>query len=148
MLETGNESLVGWLHRDAEVACANLEQSVRFFSEILGLPIIARNSTSARLDGGAGRWLTLWRTSPLDMAEMSGAEHQTGVTFEVGDLYATYNDLLAQGLEFSSLPCRQPWGHVMVNLIDPDRNRIMLVQRRQAARDWRHAPLLGDSAAA
>ena len=140
-----NEEWVGNLQNNVEVPCSSLQESCRFYSLALGFPIISRDSERCVLDGGGHR-LTLRAQGPADTTVRGKA--QTGVSIEVERIFETFEKLVSDGVEFSSRPCCQPWGSIMVNAHDPDGNRIMLIQRRSTARDWRQAPLAGDAMAA
>jgi catechol 2,3-dioxygenase-like lactoylglutathione lyase family enzyme len=140
-----HERSVGRLRGDVEIGCSNLDSSCRFYSMALGFRLISKDADSAAFDGDGHR-LILRPHGHLDSAGLRAK--QTGISIEVESLHDEFESLLAGGAEFSSRPCRQPWGSVMVNLFDPDRNRIMLVQRRSDVRDWRHAPRTGDALAA
>jgi len=137
--------LLGALQNDADVQCTSLERSLRFFRDVLGLDVVHETAESVRLDGGEGRWLTLWRAHPLDEAGLSMVGRHTGATFAVDDLMRVFEDLQSEGVQFVSRPCSQPSGQIMVNFADPDENVLTLVQYRQTVRDWRASARAGDS---
>ena len=121
------------LRQDVELMCRNLADMVAFYRDTLGLPVMTQWSAVVRLDGGQGRWLTLWRAdSAIEGGEVPFGRH-SGVCFVVDDLERHYRTLRGAGLAFASAPCHQPRGGVMVNLIDPEGRLVTLVQHRCSA---------------
>ncbi|MBT6204457.1 MAG: VOC family protein [Alphaproteobacteria bacterium] len=138
---------IGGLQSDVEIFCTNLERSRRFYCDVLGLTVVHSMPDALRLDGGDGRWLTLWRVNPLDETGMNEVGRHTGATFALAALGEAYEILSSEGVQFVSRPCWQPWGHVMVNLVDPDGNVLTLLQRRPDVRDWSANTQMDDAAA-
>lgn len=139
---------LGELRHDAEIVCDRFDDCVVFYRDRLGLQPIAHWAGVVRLDGGGGRWLTLWRADPLDRHEPAGHGRHSGATFVVDDVAAVRARLGSQGVTFASAPCRQPWGAMMVNATDPDGRLVTLLQTRRQPRDWRDRPDQGDQVAA
>jgi len=52
----------------------------------------------------------------------------SGVVFSCDDIEATYTELTAKGVEFKQKPEKQPWGGIMAQFYDVDRNTHVLVQ--------------------
>jgi catechol 2,3-dioxygenase-like lactoylglutathione lyase family enzyme len=50
----------------------------------------------------------------------------SGVGFDADDLQATYDDLVAKGVNFTAPLAKQPWGGMMAQFADPDGNIFML----------------------
>ena len=124
------------LRHDVDLECRRFPEMVAFYRDRLGLPVITQWQGVARLDGGQGRWLTLWRADPAREWAAPCAGRHSGVCFAVDDLERLHLSLRAAGVTFASAPCRQPWGAVMVNLIDPEERLVTLVQHRAAEREW------------
>ena len=133
------------LRQDVDICCLAFPETVAFYRDRLGLPVVSQWAGVARFDGGGGRWLTLWRADPLEGAAACAAGRHSGASFLVDDIAALYEALGVRGVAFASRPCRQPWGSTMVNLVAPDGHLVTLVQQRAATRDWSEAPLHGDA---
>jgi lactoylglutathione lyase len=52
----------------------------------------------------------------------------SGVVFSCDDIEATYTELTAKGVEFKQKPEKQPWGGILAQFYDLDRNTHVLVQ--------------------
>ena len=52
----------------------------------------------------------------------------SGVVFSCDDIEATYTELTAKGVEFKQKPEKQPWGGILAQYYDVDRNTHVLVQ--------------------
>lgn len=55
--------------------------------------------------------------------------------FEVDDIQATFDRLVALGATVKYGPTRKPWGAVLAAVLDPDGNVLGLAQRASAATD-------------
>jgi predicted enzyme related to lactoylglutathione lyase len=53
-----------------------------------------------------------------------------GVSLQVDDAQATYERLVARGVEFHSLPEKQSWGGVLASFMDTSGNVITLMSER------------------
>lgn len=133
------------LRSDVDLTCRRFAEMVVFYRDRLGLPVICQWSGVVRFDGGRGRWLTLWRADPAygaEEAERSG--RHSGVSFAVEGLETLCHALGHAGLPFASPPCRQPWGALMVNLIDPE-GRLVTLLEQHAPRGVRHIGSIGET---
>lgn len=119
-------------------------RAVRFYTETLGLPLAFADEELgwAQLATGDAS-LALERFVP-EPAPREGAERDleadlvgrfVGVSLAVADVYRTYDELVAKGVEFVEPPEVMPWGGVLANFRDPDGNVLTLVgpPRTQAA---------------
>jgi lactoylglutathione lyase len=52
----------------------------------------------------------------------------SGVVFSCDDIEATYTELTAKGVELKQKPEKQPWGGILAQFYDVDRNTHVLVQ--------------------
>lgn len=50
-----------------------------------------------------------------------------GISLEVPDILATYDSLMAKGVDFTGPPVKQPWGGTLAHFKDPDGNVITLL---------------------
>lgn len=113
------------------VFVSDLERSVGFYREKLGLPLrhADREHGYASFDAGAVS-LGLARVS-RDSPEAALVGRHTGVGLGVADLMAAYQELRAAGVRFTMEPERQPWGGFMAMLADPDGNVFYLDELRE-----------------
>jgi MOSC domain-containing protein YiiM len=105
----------------------DLERSVRFFEETLGL---TKQFADARFgyasfDVGPIR-LGVARIDPEDDDARKLVGRQTGVGFGVADLASEHARLVARGVSFPMAPAKQPWGGFMGVFADPDGNLFYL----------------------
>jgi predicted enzyme related to lactoylglutathione lyase len=52
----------------------------------------------------------------------------SGIVFGVDDIEETYKTLSGRGVEFKQKPEKQPWGGILAQFYDVDRNTHVLVQ--------------------
>jgi catechol 2,3-dioxygenase-like lactoylglutathione lyase family enzyme len=50
----------------------------------------------------------------------------SGIGFDADDIQATYDELVAKGVNFTEPLAKQPWGAMMAQFADPDGNVFML----------------------
>jgi lactoylglutathione lyase len=72
---------------------------------------------------GAETHLAIAKPSPGQDATIGGF---SGVGFDADDLQATYDELVAKGVNFTVPLTKQPWGGMMAQFADPDGNVFML----------------------
>ena len=121
---------------------SDLDRSVRFYEEKLGMTLASRaeNFAWAEFDTGACR-IALEEVQPearLRLAADAQEEEPllgrfVGVSLAVDDVYSTYEDLRAKDVEFVAPPERMPWGGTLAHLRDPDGNVLTLVGETGAA---------------
>jgi len=125
--------LEGLDHFGIEVS--DRERAERFYTEVLGLPVVARFGDQTLLDcGGQNLALFVVARPPLDQAERNrrisnplGKGHHAFNVSRV-DFEAARSELDAAGVE-SSEPI--DWGdHDCVYFLDPDGNLLELVSNR------------------
>jgi predicted enzyme related to lactoylglutathione lyase len=105
----------------------DLKRMIAFYSETLGLPLLAADETFgyARVDGGSVA-IGLGAGEPNAELGIHVGIH-TGIGFEVADVDATYEALKAKGVTFTMPPKRQGWGGYMAMFQDPDGNVLQLM---------------------
>jgi lactoylglutathione lyase len=70
--------------------------------------------------------LVLERVDPSDAEGRALVGRFVGVTLEVPDVLATYEHLVARGVDFVEPPEKQPWGGILAHFRDPDGNVLTL----------------------
>jgi catechol 2,3-dioxygenase-like lactoylglutathione lyase family enzyme len=83
----------------ATLIVADLQRSVEFYTDTLGLQVADQTGEAAVLDAGFGKIL-LWERPDAPPGE-TGVMH---LTFEVGDIDATFAQMNQAGVEFLHLP--------------------------------------------
>jgi predicted enzyme related to lactoylglutathione lyase len=108
------------------IYCADLPAMVRFYSEILGLPIAEQNARFVAL-GGAGMPLALEAGGPPADGARGKERNPTLVQFAVGDIDASVAELGARGVTIEGEIRRAAFG-ALAFFRDPEGNRLALVQ--------------------
>ncbi len=119
---------------------SDIDRSVRFYEETLGMPLASRaeNFAWAEFDTGACR-IALEEVQPETRLRLVGDEEESllgrfvGVSLAVDDVYSTYEDLRAKDVQFVAPPERMPWGGTLAHFRDPDDNVLTLVGETGAA---------------
>ena len=105
----------------------DIARATAFYERALGIPVVDRNPHFTRL-GLAGTGITLRPSSDKrPIRPQTGAE----LVFQVTDIHATHQRLVAIGVPFDKAPFR--WQSECTTWLaafrDPDGNRLQLVQR-------------------
>ena len=106
------------------------ERALAFYTEKLGFRILTDQPFSEKQ-----RWIELQipgAETAVVLFTPEGQEDRAGSflnsSWEVDNLDATYQDLLAKGVEFNGPPQKQPWGS-FVMMRDSEGNQIVLSAR-------------------
>ena len=110
-----------------------VDRSLRFYTEVLGLPLGHRSGPFAQLDTGATRVALYERDAMADTlgigplqpppADAPGFE----LGFKVDDVDAAYAEFTAAGAEAVTPPTDRPWGQRTAYIRDPDGHLVELV---------------------
>ena len=105
---------------------SDLNRSVSFYSEILGLPIVASESdwVTFEIDD---QTLTLQKCNEEFTAYLHGPRN-VQFALEVEDLDDFYAALGDKGVPFFLEPTDQAWGGKLAQLLDPDGNILQLIE--------------------
>jgi catechol 2,3-dioxygenase-like lactoylglutathione lyase family enzyme len=111
----------------------DFERALRFYTGTLGIPLALRSDEYgwAQLATGQAQ-LALERLDPAS-GEDALLGRFLGVSLAVADVYATYGELFARGVDFLAPPEQMPWGGVLAHFRDPDGNVLTLVGPPRAA---------------
>lgn len=114
----------------ATLVVADLQRSVEFYTDALGLHIADRTDEAAVLDAGFGKIL-LWERPDAPPGE-TGVMH---LTFEVGDIDATFAEMNEAGVEFLHLPrtalLGQNYQMRAAAFRDPDGHGLAITEHRE-----------------
>jgi lactoylglutathione lyase len=114
----------------------DLERSVRFYRDVIGLPF--RFSTSSYAEFATeGAKFALYARAQLP--ELIGREvpmdtvpwPQGEVAFFVDDVDAEHERLSQSGVTILAPPTERPWGERTLHVADPDGNVVELTRARQ-----------------
>ena len=103
----------------------DLERSLRFYGETLGLKIYREYGSGADRGVvffiGGGYLEVTGRAAPVDADKLS-------LWLQVPDINAVHQQLAAAGVDIDDPPERKPWGLLEMWIRDPDGLTIVIVQ--------------------
>jgi lactoylglutathione lyase len=112
----------------------DLDQSLHFYRDVLGLPVVARPDPHVAIVG-VGNSVLYLHVDPQDMPEwmtqsLNGRYRGIGTILhlQVDDVHQMHKVLLNKGIEISLGPVDQPYGQRHLYLYDPDGYNIVLMQ--------------------
>jgi lactoylglutathione lyase len=109
----------------------DLDASVTFYTQTLGLALGHRSGPYAQLDTGSCR-LALYERAA--MAETLGVAIADVPEFEIGfkvdDVDAAFDALVTQGARAAVAPTDRPWGQRTAYVRDPDGHLVELAEDR------------------
>lgn len=112
---------------------ADLDVSLRFYTDVLGLELGHRSGAFAQLRTGATRLSLYERASmaqtvgrPLRAPDPDAPGFELG--FKVADCDVAYAELVARGARPVTPPATRPWGQRTAYVGDPDGHLIELAQ--------------------
>jgi predicted enzyme related to lactoylglutathione lyase len=110
------------------VFVSDWQRALAFYRDTLGMSVAFESAELgwAQLDTGECN-LAIERLAADDPEAPSLIGRYVGVSLQVKDIGATYERLLARGVEFVGAPEAQPWGGVLAHLEDPDGNTLTLL---------------------
>jgi predicted enzyme related to lactoylglutathione lyase len=112
-----------WL---AMIPVSNMERALKFYNEVLGLRVA--------LDARRFNHAELGPDEPmakigLHCTEIQPSERRrSGIVFDTDDIFALHRRLKEQGVVFTLEPTRMPWGGIVADFLDPDKNELEVVQ--------------------
>ena len=100
-----------------------------FYRNVLGLNELW-NWQDVALGYDVGVTLIIERTDGKHPEEVG---RFAGLSLEVADVTATYQELTSAGVEFTHPPAKQPWGGTLAHFKDPSGNVLTLIEESPAA---------------
>lgn len=103
-----------------------------FYENTLGLPLEFKDESFgwAEFDVGGAKFGIERVDQGASDEDKALVGRFVGVSLEVDDAQATYERLVARGVEFQSLPEKQSWGGVLASFMDTSGNVITLMSER------------------
>ena len=103
-----------------------MDRALSFYTKTLGLPLA--------LDGREFNHVEVVPAEPLakigleSTSKLSNRKKQTGIVLDTDDIYTLYERLRRKGVVFTLEPTKMPWGGIMANFLDPDKNELQVVE--------------------
>jgi lactoylglutathione lyase len=94
----------------------DFERTVRFYRDMMGLPVLEANESFARF-GTGGTQLAFHALGPGDPAP---GDRGLEIHFQVAEVDPVYYELRGRGVEFKEPPANMPWGVRMAAFADPE----------------------------
>ncbi len=108
------------------IRVSDMERALQFYNKILGLPIAlearAFNHAEVGPDEPSAK-IGLHATG-----KKSKRKKRTGIVFDTDDIYTLHRRLKKLGVKFTLKPTRMPWGGIVADFLDPDKNELEVVQ--------------------
>jgi lactoylglutathione lyase len=113
----------------------DIDRSLAFYVDILGLTLGHRSGPYAQLDTGATRIALYARSAMADtlgQALRAPADDAPGfeLGFKVDDCDAAFQEFVGRGAQPAVQPVDRPWGQRTAYLRDPDGHLVELAQDR------------------
>jgi lactoylglutathione lyase len=117
---------------------ADLERSIGFYRDILGLPLRFSTDSYAEFETEGAKFALYGRPH---LAELIGRDAPPGpapwpqgeIAFFVEDPDSEHERLRRSGVTILAPPTDRPWGERTLHVSDPDGNVIELTRRKQAS---------------
>jgi len=108
------------------VTVSDLDKALTFYSEILGLPIALDARVFNHIEVGPHEPLA--KIGIESTFKQSKRRKWTGIVLDTDDIYALYERLTKKGVTFTLKPTKMPWGGIVANFLDSDKNELQVVQ--------------------
>jgi predicted enzyme related to lactoylglutathione lyase len=106
------------------------QKALEFYRDVLGFEV-RRDQPM----GPEGRWIEVApKGAQTRLVTFTPKGHEdrigtfSGLVFSCKDIDETYKTLTAKGVEFKEKPEKQPWGGILAQFYDVDKNTHVLVQ--------------------
>ena len=118
----------------ARVFVRDIASARSFYADALGLRLKADVSPRGFCVFCAGASTLVVEAVSADAPddELSLVGRFTGLSFDVPNVSATYEDLCARGVKFTGAPEKQLWGGTLATLQDPSGNELQICEQPSA----------------
>ena len=117
------------------VRCSNQEKSVKFYQDVLGIPVRGEIPEISWVELGFTPTSTgialvevAQEGSPQEDSSVTNGPGTMEIIIESDNIDKDYEDLLDKGVVFAQPPEQEHWGGVLANFRGPDGENITLVQ--------------------
>ena len=108
------------------IKVSDMDRVLAFYHEILGLPVALDAREFNHVEVGPKEPLA--KIGIESTGKRSERKKWTGIVFDTDDIYALYERLEKEGVIFTLKPTKMPWGGIIANFLDPDKNELQVVQ--------------------
>ena len=108
------------------IRVSNMEEAVNFYTKILELPLALDARVFNHVEVGPIEPLA--KIGIYETGKKAKRKRTTGIVFDTDDIYALYERLSKRGVQFTLKPTKMPWGGIVANFLDPDKNELQVVQ--------------------
>jgi predicted enzyme related to lactoylglutathione lyase len=103
-----------------------MEEAVNFYTEILGLPLALDARVFNHVEVGPSEPLA--KIGIYETGKKAKRKRNTGIVLDTDDIHLLYERLSKLGVRFTMKPTKMPWGGIVANFLDPDKNELQVVQ--------------------
>lgn len=112
------------VYKGTLIAVKNMEESKRFYQDILGMRVTGDFGANVRLEGGVFlQMLDTWEGF-INSREVYLKNHAVELYFEVSDIDAFYKRIQTEGIELVHELLEHRWGQKVVRFYDPNHHVI------------------------
>jgi predicted enzyme related to lactoylglutathione lyase len=108
------------------IRVSDIDRALKFYNEILELPIALDARTFNHAEVGPREPLA--KIGLYVTEKQFTRKRRTGIVFDTDDIYALYEKLKERGVKFTLKPTKMPWGGIVADFLDPDKNELEVVQ--------------------
>jgi predicted enzyme related to lactoylglutathione lyase len=108
------------------ITVSDLEPALTFYRDVLGLPLALDARQFNHIEVGPDEPLA--KIGIEATGKPSKQRNWTGIVFDTDDIYTLYDRLIQAGVTFTLKPTKMPWGGIVANFLDPDKNELQVVQ--------------------
>ena len=108
------------------IPVCDMDRALKFYNETLGLNVAldARRFNHAEV----GPEDPLAKIGLHATGTESPVARRSGIVLDTDDIFALYRKLKGLGVVFTLEPTKMPWGGIVADFLDPDKNELEVVQ--------------------
>ena len=105
---------------------SDMERALKFYTEILGLPTALEARIFNHAEVGPNEPLA--KIGLHATGKKYKRKRRTGIVLDTDDIHEFYKRLKEQGVKFTLKPTEMPWGGLVADFLDPDKNELEVVE--------------------